>query len=240
MQLTEGDVITIFSQYGEVMDINMPREKDTGKKRGFGFIMYEDQRSTVLAVDNLNGAKVLDRMLRVDHVRSYKQPKEKGEDGEMYEAEQQSLNAAPKAIVDEDENDSADDPDLEDPMAAFLSSKRKSGEDEDDLLLSSEERARRKEEKRRRKEERELKRQRKAERRERREDHKEHRSHQHERSHDRSRSPSRHDRTSRPRRDDDYERERSHRDRERSERDERGQSSRYHAEVRSSRPRSPR
>lgn len=29
--------------------------------------MYEDQRSTVLAVDNLNGAKVADRVMRVDH-----------------------------------------------------------------------------------------------------------------------------------------------------------------------------
>jgi len=30
----------------------------TGKSRGFAFLAYEDQRSTVLAVDNLNGAKV--------------------------------------------------------------------------------------------------------------------------------------------------------------------------------------
>ncbi|ETW84103.1 hypothetical protein HETIRDRAFT_28234, partial [Heterobasidion irregulare TC 32-1] len=73
--LTEGDVITIFSQYGEVMDVNLPRDKETGKTKGFGFLMYEDQRSTVLAVDNLNGATVLDRTLRVDHVKNYKQPK---------------------------------------------------------------------------------------------------------------------------------------------------------------------
>lgn len=47
------------------MDINMPRDKETGKPRGFAFIMYEDQRSTVLAVDNMNGALVLGRMLKV-------------------------------------------------------------------------------------------------------------------------------------------------------------------------------
>ncbi|KDQ29624.1 hypothetical protein PLEOSDRAFT_11352, partial [Pleurotus ostreatus PC15] len=74
-ELTEGDVITIFSQYGEVMDVNMPRDKETGKPRGFAFLMYEDQRSTVLAVDNLNGAQVLEKTLRVDHVKNYKQPK---------------------------------------------------------------------------------------------------------------------------------------------------------------------
>ncbi|KAI0268149.1 hypothetical protein BC834DRAFT_821661 [Gloeopeniophorella convolvens] len=98
--LTEGDVVTIFSQYGEVVDVNLPRDKETGKTKGFGFLMYEDQRSTVLAVDNLNGATVLDRTLRVDHVKNYKQGKTKGEDGEWKEPEQQSLNARPEFIGD--------------------------------------------------------------------------------------------------------------------------------------------
>ncbi|KAF9462053.1 hypothetical protein BDZ94DRAFT_1262304 [Collybia nuda] len=128
--LTEGDVITIFSQYGEVMDLNMPRDKETGKSRGFGFLMYEDQRSTVLAVDNLNGAKVLDKTLRVDHVKDYKQPKVKGEDGEWVEPEEQSFNAKPKMIVDDDaESDSSATSvgsiDPEDPMRDYLISKRK-------------------------------------------------------------------------------------------------------------------
>lgn len=43
------------------------RDKETGKSRGFGYLKYEDQRSTILAVDNLNGATVLGRTLRVDH-----------------------------------------------------------------------------------------------------------------------------------------------------------------------------
>ncbi|KAK0499594.1 hypothetical protein EDD18DRAFT_1329768, partial [Armillaria luteobubalina] len=77
-ELTEGDVITIFSQYGEVANVNLPRDKATGKQRGFGFLMYEDQRSTVLAVDNLNGAKVLGKTLRVDHVRDYKDAEGEG------------------------------------------------------------------------------------------------------------------------------------------------------------------
>lgn len=81
------------------MDVNLPRDKNTGKTRGFGFLMYEDQRSTILAVDNLNGAKVLDRTLRVDHVKNYKQPKMKGEDGEWEDREEQSLNAKPELVV---------------------------------------------------------------------------------------------------------------------------------------------
>lgn len=50
----------------------MSRDKDTGKSRGFAFLAYEDQRSTVLAVDNLSGAKVASRTIRVEHVDNYK------------------------------------------------------------------------------------------------------------------------------------------------------------------------
>ena len=75
-ELTEGDILTVFSQFGvclttfeekniyvssgiqEPCDINYVRDKKTGKPKGFAFIGYEDQRSTILAVDNFNGAQV--------------------------------------------------------------------------------------------------------------------------------------------------------------------------------------
>ena len=75
--LSEGDIIVIFSQFGEIVDVNLPRDKDTGKPKGFAFICYEDQRSTVLAVDNFNGAKVLGRTIRCDHCESYKEEQKK-------------------------------------------------------------------------------------------------------------------------------------------------------------------
>lgn len=82
-ELTEGDLIAICSQFGEVADdgAQLVRDRDTGRSKGFAFVKYEDQRSTVLAVDNLVGAKVLGRTLRVDHVRNYRPPKH-GSDNE--------------------------------------------------------------------------------------------------------------------------------------------------------------
>ncbi|KAG5673560.1 hypothetical protein PVAND_003599 [Polypedilum vanderplanki] len=74
--LSEGDIICVFSQYGEIVNINLIRDKKTGKQKGFCFICYEDQRSTVLAVDNLNGIKILGKSIRVDHVKDYKPPKD--------------------------------------------------------------------------------------------------------------------------------------------------------------------
>jgi RNA-binding motif X-linked protein 2 len=68
-ELSEGDIITIFSQYGEPVWVKLARDKETGKSRGFAWIKYEDQRSCDLAVDNLGGATIMDRVLRVDHAR---------------------------------------------------------------------------------------------------------------------------------------------------------------------------
>nr|XP_042125123.1 RNA-binding motif protein, X-linked 2 isoform X2 [Peromyscus maniculatus bairdii] len=75
-ELTEGDIICVFSQYGEIVNINLVRDKKTGKSKGFCFLCYEDQRSTVLAVDNFNGIKIKGRTIRVDHVSNYRAPQE--------------------------------------------------------------------------------------------------------------------------------------------------------------------
>jgi len=84
-ELTEGDILCVFSQYGEIVNLNLVRDKKTGKSCGYGFICYEDQRSTILAVDNLNSFKLGTRTIRVDHVGEYRTPKsdEKDEDGKF-------------------------------------------------------------------------------------------------------------------------------------------------------------
>jgi RNA-binding motif X-linked protein 2 len=127
-----------------VIDINMPRDRETHQAKGFSFLMYEDQRSTVLAVDNLNGSKVLGRTLRVDHVRSYRHPDQTNAEGERVEEEEPTYNAMPptiggdgkpycrfKSLIDcsscirflPDDSDGSSDTDRgdeEDPMAAYI------------------------------------------------------------------------------------------------------------------------
>jgi len=84
LNVSEGDVVTIFSQYGNPTHLNLIRDRETGKSKGFAFLKYEDQRSCDLAVDNLGGAEVLGRLLRVDHTR-YK--KRDGEDEDTWRIE---------------------------------------------------------------------------------------------------------------------------------------------------------
>ncbi|KAL4335471.1 hypothetical protein GQ457_07G035190 [Hibiscus cannabinus] len=85
--LTEGDLLAVFAQYGEVVDVNLVRDKGTGKSKGFAFLAYEDQRSTILAVDNLNGAQILGRIIRVDHAEKYKKKEEEDEEEEKKKRE---------------------------------------------------------------------------------------------------------------------------------------------------------
>ena len=58
------NVIYILSRYGELVNINLVRDQKSGKSKGFCFICYEDQRSTILAVDNFNGIKVCYNFIR--------------------------------------------------------------------------------------------------------------------------------------------------------------------------------
>ncbi|PLW08480.1 hypothetical protein PCASD_23824 [Puccinia coronata f. sp. avenae] len=163
--LTEGDIITIFSQYGEPVHIDLPKKKagqapgDKTKdgpsshnnnnnnnssktkpkteSRGFCFLMYENQLSTNLAVDNLNGAVVLGRTLRVDHCKNYKQL-ERNQDGKMVERDAdlgEKFNARPELHLQNRPTDSPphrstqsdrdDSIDPEDPMAAYLLQERR-------------------------------------------------------------------------------------------------------------------
>ncbi|KAL6584819.1 hypothetical protein OROMI_004108 [Orobanche minor] len=89
--LTEGDLLAVFSQYGEVVDVNLVRDKATGKSKGFAFLAYEDQRSTILAVDNLNGAEILGRVIRVDHVAKYKKLEEEDEETKQQKREERGV-----------------------------------------------------------------------------------------------------------------------------------------------------
>lgn len=112
-ELSEGDIITIFSQYGEPVWIKLARDKETGKSRGFAWIKYEDQRSCDLAVDNLGGASIMDRIIRVDHTRYKPKDDEDMRDNTMGELDVdpgvESDNGRGKRRRTESESDSDED-----------------------------------------------------------------------------------------------------------------------------------
>ncbi|RDA95289.1 hypothetical protein CP533_3499 [Ophiocordyceps camponoti-saundersi (nom. inval.)] len=105
-ELSEGDVITIFSQFGEPVFLKLARDKETGKSRGFGWLKYHDQRSTDLAVDNLGGADIGGRLISVDHAR-YK-PRD-DEDPDEFKVGWEDMKRREGQPVSEDESSEDED-----------------------------------------------------------------------------------------------------------------------------------
>ena len=52
--LTEGDVATVFSQFGEVNDVRFVRHRSRGDFLGVAYVEFADVRSAALAADNMN------------------------------------------------------------------------------------------------------------------------------------------------------------------------------------------
>ncbi|RNF26100.1 putative RNA-binding protein [Trypanosoma conorhini] len=54
VSLSEGDVATVFAQFGEVVDVRFVRHRRTGRFLGTAFVRFADYRSAVLAADEMN------------------------------------------------------------------------------------------------------------------------------------------------------------------------------------------
>lgn len=137
LELSEGDVITIFSQYGEPVWVRLMRDKETGKSKGFAWLKYEDQRSCDLAVDNLGGATVMGRLLAVDHTRYKKKDNEDEDDFYVGQDKHMADKTAPGSESDEEEDQRPllkeeielaklmRDQDDDDPMKAYMIDQKK-------------------------------------------------------------------------------------------------------------------
>lgn len=93
-KLTEGDVLCVLSQFGEIEDIHLLRNEKTGESNGTAFAKYCDWRSTVLAVDNLDSVQLLSHTLRCDHAR-YERPKKKKDEENKMTLEEKALAQRP-------------------------------------------------------------------------------------------------------------------------------------------------
>jgi RNA recognition motif-containing protein len=63
---TEADISELFSQYGEVIGVNLRTDRATGKKKGFGFVTFSESSSAQAAIAAANGAMFQGRALTVN------------------------------------------------------------------------------------------------------------------------------------------------------------------------------
>lgn len=64
-QLEEADVKETFEEFGTVSSVKLILDKETGKKRGFGFVEMPDEEEAQKAITELNGLEVFGRTISV-------------------------------------------------------------------------------------------------------------------------------------------------------------------------------
>lgn len=67
--VTEDDLTTVFSEYGPVKRIKMPVDRETGRMRGFAFVDMESEDQETTAIEELDGAEWMERVLKVNKAR---------------------------------------------------------------------------------------------------------------------------------------------------------------------------
>ncbi|MEE8336926.1 MAG: RNA-binding protein [Dehalococcoidia bacterium] len=66
---TDSEVREIFAAHGNVVNVSLPTDRETGRPRGFGFVEMDDADADK-AISALDGADFGGRSLRVNEARS--------------------------------------------------------------------------------------------------------------------------------------------------------------------------
>ncbi len=69
---TEESLKEFFSQVGEVVEVKIIYDRNTGRSKGFGFVTMGTPEEAQKAIDELNGKECDGRELRIDEARPQK------------------------------------------------------------------------------------------------------------------------------------------------------------------------
>ena len=65
----EGLLEAAFVPFGDIKSVMMPTDYKTGKKKGFGFVEFEEKEDAFDALDNMNQAEICGRTITVDYAQ---------------------------------------------------------------------------------------------------------------------------------------------------------------------------
>lgn len=65
----EDDLQGIFSEFGEIESVKIITDKYSGRSKGFGFVVMENDDEAKAAIENLNGKSVDNREITVNEAR---------------------------------------------------------------------------------------------------------------------------------------------------------------------------
>ncbi len=67
--LTENDLRDAFAAFGEVSSVNIITDKYSGKSKGFGFVVMDQQSEAEEAIKDLDGSMLKGRNVKVNQAR---------------------------------------------------------------------------------------------------------------------------------------------------------------------------
>ncbi len=65
----EKDLKEVFSEYGDVKNVQLPTDRETGRMRGFGFVEMVTEADEQKAIEALDGAEWMGRNLKVNKAK---------------------------------------------------------------------------------------------------------------------------------------------------------------------------
>ena len=71
-RLEENELREVFEAYGEVSSVKLITDRQTGKKKGFGFVDMPNDDEAQNAIDNLHESELMSRTMIVNEAKSRK------------------------------------------------------------------------------------------------------------------------------------------------------------------------
>jgi RNA recognition motif-containing protein len=68
-EVTEEDLRQAFEGFGQVVSVNIIKDRYSGESRGFGFVEMPDKAEAQSALNDLNGKELKGRALKVSEAR---------------------------------------------------------------------------------------------------------------------------------------------------------------------------
>lgn len=64
-KIREDDLRDEFARFGDIADLTVVVDRETGRSKGFGFVEYTTEAAAEDAIETMNGTEVFGRPLRV-------------------------------------------------------------------------------------------------------------------------------------------------------------------------------
>jgi len=71
-EMTESELRELFLSYGDIESVNIVRDKESKKSRGFGFVKFKSLDSAIAALKEMDGKSVNGRALHIEYAEERK------------------------------------------------------------------------------------------------------------------------------------------------------------------------